>query len=57
MEGDVCTARSGMDVADLQEVLGGTFCLDNRNYIVISRDLLYGCLSTAAVMVSLLAGV
>ena len=55
MKRDVRSARSGMSIADLQEVLGGPLCLDNRNSIAISRDLLYGCLSTAAVMASLLA--
>ena len=54
MERDVRSARSGMGTADLQEVRGGPLCLDNRNYIAISSDLLYGCLSTAAVMTSLL---
>jgi len=57
MKRDVRSARSGMSIADLQEVLGGPLCLDNRNTssIAISRHLLYGCLSTAAVMASLLA--
>jgi hypothetical protein len=55
MERDVRSARSGMSIADLQEVLGGPLCLDNRNYITISRDILYGCLPTAAVMTALLA--
>jgi len=56
---ETCVPRAVVCVgtADLQEVLGGPHCLDNRNYIAILRDLLYGCLSTAAVMASLLTGV
>jgi hypothetical protein len=57
MARDVRYARSSMGTVDLSRSTWRTLCLNNRNYVAISHHLLYACLSTVAVLTSLLAGV